>query len=304
MSQQIAIGVMAHNEELNIGRLLESLLCQTAGARIARIVVVASGCTDRTCEIVQQYCSRDSRVELIAEPVRAGKVLAVNEFLRRVHQPILIVSGADLVFEPGTVEAIVAPFERRHVGMVGAHPVPVNNPDTFFGYAARLMWNLHHDISLADPKMGEMIAFRNVFAGLNPSAINDELSIQYEIHLAGYGVAYAPDAVVRNRGPESVSDFVSQRTHCLVANMQVMRDHRLHVSTMPALTVLKVALKYAARDWSRLHWIATIAGLELYCRIKSKMDYASWRARSRYRVWKPVTSTKAVVQQPSTEALR
>src|SRR4029077_17805022 len=78
MPLTIAIGVMAHNEEANIARLLDSILAQTALDRIARVMVVASGCTDKTCEIVEAYCSRDARITLVAEAERGGKVNAIN----------------------------------------------------------------------------------------------------------------------------------------------------------------------------------------------------------------------------------
>ena len=76
--------------------------------------------------------------------------------------------------------------------MVGAHPIPVDATDDFFGYAVNLMWSLHHDISLRDPKMGELIAFRNVFRRLDPNVINDELSMHQLVRSAGYRLVYAP----------------------------------------------------------------------------------------------------------------
>jgi len=173
MSEPAALGIMAYNEERNIGRLLDSVLAQTASDRIAQIVVVASGCTDRTCEIVRAYASRDSRLSLIAEPARHGKVSAINQFLFNATQEILMVSSADLVYDPHAVERLLAPFDDPDIGMVGAHSIPLDKNDTFFGYAVNLMWSLHHDISLRDPKMGELIAFRNVFRRLNPKAICD-----------------------------------------------------------------------------------------------------------------------------------
>src|SRR5579864_3985776 len=81
MSVSLAIGIMAYNEERNIGALLDSVFAQTASEKIARIVVVASGCTDRTCEIVSRYSQGDPRVVLIEEPDRAGKTAAINKFL-------------------------------------------------------------------------------------------------------------------------------------------------------------------------------------------------------------------------------
>ena len=45
----VSLGIMAYNEEANIGQLLQAVLNQRfVTARLKEIFVVASGCTDRT----------------------------------------------------------------------------------------------------------------------------------------------------------------------------------------------------------------------------------------------------------------
>ncbi len=294
MSEVAALGIMAYNEERNIGRLLDSVLAQTALDRIASIVVVASGCTDRTCEIVEEFAHKDSRIALIAEPNRAGKIAAVNRFLFGATQEILMISSADLIYEPQTIEALLAPFEDPNVGMTGAHPIPLDDSNDFFGYAVNLMWAVHHDISMHDPKMGELIAFRNVFRRLNPSSICDELSVYQFIRAAGYRTVYAPNARIHNKGPENLKDFISQRMHCIVGNLQIMHDHNVPVSTMRTLPVVRAALPHALRNWKRLHWTLGAAALELYCRLRSQSVYRSQDKSRGFAVWEQVETTKTL----------
>ena len=74
---------MAHNEEANIGRLLERLQQQRLDqVEIAEIIVVASGCTDGTEAIVQAAAAADARISLLVQPQREGKASAMNLFLR------------------------------------------------------------------------------------------------------------------------------------------------------------------------------------------------------------------------------
>jgi biofilm PGA synthesis N-glycosyltransferase PgaC len=289
-----ALGVMAYNEERNIARFLESLLTQTASSRISKIVVVASGCTDRTCEIVDSFCREDPRMTLVEEGTRSGKVSAINRFLFQAREEILIVSSADLVLEPETIEHMLAPFDDPEVGMVGAHPIPVDDPGTFFGYAANLMWALHHQVALRDPKMGELIAFRNVFRRLNPNNLIDELSVHQLIRSAGYKLVYSPEARIHNKGPDNLHDFVSQRVHCIVGNFQLMREHNVPAPTMRMLPVVRAAVPYALRHWTKLHWTVATAAIEFYCRLRSAALVRSKRARQRYKVWEQVSSTKAL----------
>jgi glycosyltransferase involved in cell wall biosynthesis len=49
-----SIGIMAHNEEANVGTMLGALVSQrTVNVHLTEIVVVASGCTDCTEPIIQ-----------------------------------------------------------------------------------------------------------------------------------------------------------------------------------------------------------------------------------------------------------
>ncbi|HXW77149.1 MAG TPA: glycosyltransferase [Candidatus Eremiobacteraceae bacterium] len=299
MPPSIAIGVMAHNEEANIGRLLESLLAQTAGERIAQIIVVASGCTDRTCAIVEAMSARDARIKLAAQAERGGKVSAINLFLTMATEPLLLVSGADMILEPQTVFEIVAPFDDPDIGMVGAHPIPSNDPTTFLGFASHLLWRLHHEVSLIQPKMGELIAFRNIFRGLDPDMLADEVQIEHGVRSVGYRVAYAPNAVIRNRGPETLREFIAQRTRWLAFNMQIEREQRIPVSTLRTGTLWRALRSYLRADKPRLDWVAATAFLELSCRVRARFAAPALRS-SRHRLWSQATTTKDVARQAST----
>jgi len=292
---------MAYNEEANIGHLLESVRQQTAGERIKRIIVVASGCTDRTCEIVGRYADDDARITLLIEPSRGGKVLAINAFLAQATEPILLVSSADIIFEPDTVAHLTAPFDDDRIGMVGAHPIPMNSRDHFAGFAVNMMWQMHHEVALEQPKMGELIAFRNVFKGLNPRTMADEVQVEYGIRAVGYEAAYAPNAIVHNRGPETLKEFIAQRTRCNAYNLQINREQRIPVSTMQAGPVLKAMWESVRRQRPRLDWLVAVALVELYCRAKGWLQYPQL-CSPRHRLWAPQATTKGLVVPPDSAA--
>jgi poly-beta-1,6-N-acetyl-D-glucosamine synthase len=142
--------------------------------------------------------------------------------------------------------------------------------------------------------MGELIAFRNVFRRLNPSAICDELSVYQLIRSSGYSSVYAADAIVYNKGPETLKEFVEQRMHCISGNLKIMRDHNVPVSTMRSLPVMRAALPFALRNWKRFHWTVGTAVVELYCRARSQIVFRSQRRLKRYAVWEPASTTKSL----------
>jgi Glycosyl transferase family 2 len=70
---ECSVGIMAYNEEANIAKALDSVLRQDlTGKRIKEVIVVASGCDDRTVEIVADIATREPRVRLIEQAHSGG----------------------------------------------------------------------------------------------------------------------------------------------------------------------------------------------------------------------------------------
>ena len=181
------VGIFAHNEEANIGRLLQIMLDQQLETvEIREIIVVSSGSTDRTNGIVSDYNQRDPRIRLLVEPERQGKASAINLFLQHQTERVLVVCSADLLPQKDTVEKLVAPFADPEVGMTSCRPVPVNDPNTFMGFTAHMLWGLHHEINVQGGfKSGEMIAFIKIFERIPYRTSVDEASIEPEIFIHG-----------------------------------------------------------------------------------------------------------------------
>ncbi len=227
-----SVGIMAHNEEANIGQLLQNLLDQQLRTVDLRsVIVVASGCTDGTEAIVRQAAADDARVQLLVQEKREGKASAINLFLGQTEEEVLVLSSADLQMEAQTLESLVAPFREPEIGMTACRPVPVNDADEFMGFAAHLLWDLHHQMNLHGFKAGEMIAFRKTFKRIPQHTAVDEASIEPLIRGQGYEVRYVPQAIVYNKGPDTVEDFLRQRRRIYAGHLELQRDLGYSVST-------------------------------------------------------------------------
>src|SRR5437667_4187300 len=186
-----SVGIMAYNEEANIGRTLRAVLAQQGpSVRLDEVIVVASGCTDRTVPIVADIALQESRVRLCIQEKREGKASAINQFLKEATSEVAILIGADVLPETSALEYLCAPFKNPKIGMVGGCPVPVNDPATFMGHAVHLLWGLHDRLARVHPKLGEVIAFRNVISGIPSDSPVDEISIQAIISRLCYELIY------------------------------------------------------------------------------------------------------------------
>lgn len=240
-----SVGIMAFNEEANVGYLLEALGKQKLpGFTLLEVIVVASGCTDRTEAIVRERAACDPRIRLVVQERREGKASAVNLFLAEARGELLVLESADTLPRGDTLQRLLEPFADPRVGMTGARPYPVNTGHFLMGYAAHFFWWMHHTLALGQPKLGEMVAFRRFVREIPSDTAVDEASIEAIVQRAGYLIHYTEDAIVFNRGPESLSDYLAQRRRIVAGHLHLSRTQGYSVASYRYGIILRnLALK-------------------------------------------------------------
>jgi len=290
-SIRCSIGIMAHNEEANIGQLLQRLRQQQlTTVAISEIIVVASGCTDRTEDIVCDLAAQDARIKLLTQPIREGKASGVNLFLRQAAEEVVVLSSADLLPDYTTIQRLVEPMGDPDVGMTSGRPVPVNDPNTFMGFAAHLLWALHHEIAQQFFKAGEMTAFRLIFQRIPYDSAVDEASVEPVIKGQGYKTAYVPEAIVYNKGPETAADLLRQRRRIYAGHLAVRHNLGYVVSTMSGPRIAAALFRHL--DWHprRLLWTLGVVALEMYGRWLGWRDFRT--RQQKHVVWEIAQTTK------------
>jgi len=288
---ELSLGIMAYNEEANIGRLLQSVTSQQfVHGQLKEIFVVASGCSDRTEDIVRDFIEQDTRIRLLVQTRREGKASAINLFLSCATGEILILESGDTIPEQRTLDQLVAPFKDARIGMTGAHPVPVNKNDTFIGYSVNLMWTLHHRIALRTPKLGELVAFRNIVKQIPKDTAVDEASIEVIVRGAGYELCYVPEAVVRNKGPENIRDFIKQRRRIAAGHKHLLNEQKYEVSTLDPKKILRMLIQEHTWGFRDSAWTVGAIGLEI---IGRALGYYDFHVRKKNPfIWDIASSTK------------
>lgn len=286
----VSVGVCVYNEEKNIARLLNSLLSQKTNiVDIKEIIIVSSGSTDATNSIVFDFAKKFNYIRLIPQEKREGKVSALNLFFKHASQDILLSVNGDILLPEDSIEKLVLPFRDPEVGMAGGRPVPVNDKNHFLGFTVHLLWNLHHLISLRNPKLGEVIALRNIVRIPDDTAF-DEAWLEAAIKSKGLKLMYVPDAIVYNKGPETISDFLRQRRRNVAGNLQVTRKTGHKLSTMDSLNVFVLTMKGLKLDSKVIIYTLGAIILEILGRTLGFYDF--YVKRRNPIVWEVVKSTK------------
>ncbi|MGN0138064.1 MAG: glycosyltransferase [Candidatus Methanomethylophilaceae archaeon] len=221
----ITIGICAYNEAQNIERSIRSIYDQkTKDINVEEVIVVSSGSTDGTDDIVRRLAEEYGNITLIRQEKREGKNSAINCYLDNKTCDVVVMLNADNIFgNENSLYSLVSPFFNEKVGMVGGHPVPTNDKKDKVGFATHVLWTMHHHLALVYPKIGELVAFRDIGTRLPTDQQSDEDIIRMNLENAGYDCIYAPDAIVLNRGPETEEDFLKQRIRVNIGEVNMKR---------------------------------------------------------------------------------
>ncbi|MGA2284866.1 MAG: glycosyltransferase [Dehalococcoidia bacterium] len=295
--------VPAHNEEQNIGQLLRRIVEESdpSSWELDDIIVIASGCTDGTVSQAQAVRQAGHPVRIIEQERREGKASAINLGLKAARHNVILLASGDIMPEPGAIRALLRRMQDPTIGAVGGRPVPLNDTDSFTGFATHLLWRLHDRISAAspdNPKCGEMIAFRRALRGrpivpeIPTDSAVDEVSIQAQVSAAGLRSAYASEAIVHNWGPSTFRDWFAQRRRINAGHILSTRQG-FSPSTMRTTEILRavsrdpVALRHPLR-------LAAVASTELVARIWAHVDIARGHSHT---VWTLARTTKRAIQE-------
>lgn len=300
---ECTIGICAYNEERNISNLLQSLINNRDLSKNAEILVVCSGCTDTTPQIVAQLSKMDRRIELIVQRERLGKASAINEILRRASHEFIFLVPADVLPAPHSLVAISEEFRDPSVGVACGSPLPINEGKSFSGYLARLVWRIHNrtlkhlsDSNLSTHASGELMALRRGLIKAIPDyTVNDDAYVAIQAVSKGYHVKYSESAKVFMKAPSNVVDFIKQRRRIIFGHHSVRRSTGHFPRTLETMVYydigrVKTIMRQEIREHpSDLLKLALAIGLEFLVNALALLDLATNRT---HVSWSVATSTK------------
>lgn len=289
---EIAIGICAYNEEQTIAKSIRSIFNQTLNeVSLREVIVVVSGCTDNTTAVVQDLMQEYPILKLIVQEKREGKNSAINAYLDAKSTEIVVMLNADNVFATDdSLEQLVLPFADKTVGITGGRPIPVNSPKDKIGYAVNMMWLMHHNLALIFPKIGEIIAFRDIGTRLRTDQQSDEDTLRMRLEESGYICLYVPRCIIYNRGPETKEDFMKQRIRVNIGEVNMKNLYDYDIPTWNHYLLWKSFLKSAWTLGFHPFRIISTVRLEKYCR-KVAIKHVK-ENKDAMACWERVDSTK------------
>jgi len=229
----VSIIVPTYNEEKVIKKRIKNLHDLNYPKHKYEIIVVDSGSTDNTTQIVKNIIRQNIKpsLKLIREKERKGKASAINTGKKQARGDIVLVTDANSIFDRNVLKEIMPHFKNPKVGAVGGQYV-VLNPDNPLTFSTQFYWDLEYIMRRGEAALdsaclfhGEINAWRKELVDADARMLSEDLDMAIQIRRKGYKIEYAPDAVVYEPAPTTVEDQIKQRKRTSIGTIQCMFKH-------------------------------------------------------------------------------
>lgn len=221
ITPSVTILIPAYNEARVIEAKLENSLAQDYPQEKLDVLVVADGSDDDTAARAQRYARRGVRV--LHEPVRRGKIAAVNRAMPWVKSEVVVFTDANAMLTENAVAALVRHFADPEVAAVaGEKRVAGGGEGLYWRYESYLK-GLDSRLSSVMGAAGELFALRrHLFQPPPQDSIIEDFVLSMELVAAGWRVVYEPAAVAFEEGAPSLQADWRRRTRIAAGGFQAI----------------------------------------------------------------------------------
>ena len=281
MTPVFTLGVLAHNEERSIERMLASVVRQTAWRRLPadrrQVVVFANGCTDATADSVRRFAASAAGIEVV-ETAEKGKSQGWNALARylRADAEWWFFADADVILHWRAVEHLLDAAQDHPEAAVLSSTLVSTARYVPLAYRGFLESARVESERLKDPRRmvsARFYAIRRETAQairLPPGLLNEDLYLSRLI--GSERIWRSPRSLVFAREPSRVGEIVRYQLRTRIGSFQA-RDVR-GPSVDSNKTVAAMSRRTAS--YRRLSWKAKLGKiawipLKLYVDLRARL---------------------------------
>ena len=223
----VALVICALNERKIIRQKVENSLALIYPKEKLRLVFISDGSTDGTADVIREYESPG--VQLIEQKVRRGKIANLNETLAARQEDILVLSDANVIYQPDALLHLAARFRDPSVGCVSGKVILTDTTqalgeptETYYS----LEWFLQEQSSAIYSMVGTdgaMYALRReLFRPCPNDTIIEDFVIAMEIIRVGRRVVFEPRALGWEQGPASLGEEFRRKVRIAAGSAQAL----------------------------------------------------------------------------------
>ncbi|RCV66147.1 Glycosyltransferase, catalytic subunit of cellulose synthase and poly-beta-1,6-N-acetylglucosamine synthase [Methanophagales archaeon] len=231
----VSIIVATYNEEKVIARRIKNLVELDYHKAKYELIVVDSGSTDNTTEImeklIEKYDPSDPPFRLVKEDERRGKASAINFGKKHAKGEIVLVTDANSIYDKNVLNEMMPHFKDSNVGAVSGR-YTISNPDKAIPSSEAFYWDIEHIALLGESFLdsistviGTISAWRIELMNFRSITISEDLDMTIQVRRKGYKVIYEPEAKVHEPSAITSEDQIKQRKRTSIGTIQNMFEH-------------------------------------------------------------------------------
>lgn len=242
--------------------MLTSLLPQVG--REDEILIVASGCTDKTVDVIRSF--QDKRIQIIEEKKRNGKAAATNLVVNKARFSIIVYLDADVIIAPGAIHQLLTNFENNNIAAVSGRMI-IQNPKSFFDHVCYFAREALHKQKLKENKEGKfwsingyLFAIRKkLYQPIDKTNLVEDALLGWLLYQSGQRIVYEPNALVYEKGPQNLADYLNQKTRIRVGWWQMSKKYHMKISEKRNISHLYYLIK------TPFAWVYLVLEIFVWC---------------------------------------
>ena len=231
----VSIILPVHNEKVVVKKRIDNLLNLNYPKGKYEIIVVESGSTDDTHQIVKKIIeNRDElnpMMKLLREEKRKGKASAINLGKKQAKNNIILITDANSIFDKNVLKELMPHFKNPKIGAVGGKYI-VSNPNAKLTFSESFYWDQEHIMCMGESAIesacalfGTMSAFRSNLINADTTIISEDLDMIIQVKRKGYKIKYEPDAIVYEPSATTKEDQIKRRVRTSTGRIQCIFKH-------------------------------------------------------------------------------
>ena len=292
------IGIPAYNEEKNIENVLNSIFNQEKNEKyqLKSIIVVSSGSTDRTNEIIERIAQTKPFLKLLTENERRGQVSAYNLILKHSDADFILIMDADMILCQNSINEMLKMFNEENIAAIGGHPLPILYNNRFMNKISIVFYCFHNLFSIffQEKLSGKFFALKKGIVNRIPQIVNcSDAYIQLLLRRKNYGIRYSKNAKAFTVPPQTILGFIKEQRRIYAGHFQLKKITGQMIKTTSFGYIIRLVVK-SFRYFIKKKMIRYVIGfifLKMVSTAFSFLDVISGNYRS---IWEIIEDTKNV----------
>lgn len=217
--------VAAYNEEHFMPEKIANTLQLKYPAGKLKFLFITDGSNDRTPDIIKEY----PQIELMHEPARSGKIMAIHRAMKNVNTEITVFTDANTFLNADAIINICRHYADQTVGAVaGEKRVQVDESADASAAGEGFYWKYESALKKWDSELysvvgaaGELFSVRTaLYEPVHNDTILDDFMISMLIAKQGYRIVYEPAAYATETSSANVTEELKRKVRIAAGGIQ------------------------------------------------------------------------------------